>query len=141
MSFATESRERSRPVLPLAAMVDVLFLLLIFFMTASLYREAEAQMAVDLPQAESPRPVQRVDQVIVNITADNRVYLQGLEVAPPDLPARFQALHEDAGIRALVVRGDTKSEYGLAVFVMDLAQRAGIEDVSLATIKPASEIE
>ena len=53
MSFATQTRERSAPVLPLAGMVDVLFLLLIFFMTASVFRDAELAVEVALPDSQS----------------------------------------------------------------------------------------
>ncbi len=142
MSFASESRERSRPVLPLAAMVDVLFLLLIFFMTASVFREAEAQIEIDVPEAATAQPADtRTDQITVNITADNRVYLGEREVAIDRLVGEMQRLVDEAQIKAVVVRGDKGSDWGLGVKVMDLAQQAGIEEVSAATVRPAEELE
>ncbi len=142
MSFASETRERSRPVLPLAAMVDVLFLLLIFFMTASVFREAEAQIDIDLPEAATAAdPGVAADQVTVNIDASNRVYLGEREVSLDALPGELARLAEEAGIRAVVVRGDEGCDWGLGVKVMDLAQQAGLEEVSAATVRPAEELE
>ena len=76
MSFAAQVRERSRPVLPLAPMVDVLFLLLIFFMTASVFREQELQIDVALPTAEMAQPpATTATQITISLTADDRIYL------------------------------------------------------------------
>jgi len=142
MSFAAESRERSRPVLPLAAMVDVLFLLLIFFMTASVFREAEAQIDIDVPEAQTAQPADtRTDQVTVNIKADNRVYL-GERVVPVErLADELARLVDEAGVKAVVIRGDTGSAYGVFVKVTDQAKLAGIDDISVAALRPAEELE
>lgn len=142
MSFASETRERVRPVLPLAAMVDVLFLLLIFFMTASVFREAEAQIQVQLPEAGTgTAAVSRTDQITVNIQADNSVYLGEREVAIDDLAGELARLVTEAQVRSVVVRGDAESNVGVFVKVMDLAQQAGVEEVSAATVRPIRELE
>jgi len=141
MSFASETRERSRPVLPLAAMVDVLFLLLIFFMTASVFREAEAQLDIDLPEAATAAdPGTAADRVTVNIDASNRVYLGERRVAFEALPGELARLAEEAGIREVVVRGDSGSDWGVGVRVTDLAKQAGL-DASIAANRPAEELE
>lgn len=141
MSFASETRERSRPVLPLAGMVDVLFLLLIFFMTASVFREAEAQIDIDLPEAATAAdPGVAADQVTVNIDASNRVYLGEREVSFEALPGELARLAEEAGIREVVVRGDAGSDWGVGVRVTDLAKQAGL-GASIAANRPAEELE
>lgn len=142
MSFAAESRERSRPVLPLAAMVDVLFLLLIFFMTASVFREAEAQIDIDVPEAQTAQPAEtRTDQITVNIKADNRVYLGEREVTLDRLADELARLVEEAGVTGVVIRGDTGSAYGVFVQVTDQAKLAGIDEISVAALRPAEELE
>ena len=138
MSFATQSRERSAPVLPLAGMVDVLFLLLIFFMTASVFRDAELAMDVSLPTAEtSTSAVGPGNQIVITVSQDNRVYLGEREVAIDELPSVLQQLVAVAPNDAVAVRADQGSNTGVAVRVMDLAQQAGLTSVSIATIRPA----
>ena len=142
MSFASESRERTRPTLPLAAMVDVLFLLLVFFMTASVFRERETQIDINLPTAETaetqkPGPT----RIVVSIDENNEIYLGERKVLITDLPDTLKKLAADFPDEELVVRGDQESSFGLAVRIMDEAKQAGISNVSVATIKSVEEIE
>ena len=132
MSFVAESRQRSRPVLPLAGMVDVLFLLLIFFMTASVFRDQELQIQVELPAAETaevPAP-DPATQIIVTVTEDGQVFLGQRPIALDQLPDMFHELAEQFPHEALIVRGDQSSRLGIAVQVMDLANMPGMPDMS-----------
>jgi biopolymer transport protein ExbD len=138
MSFATTTRERSAPVLPLAGMVDVLFLLLIFFMTASVFRDQELSMDVSLPTSETASAeAGPATQIVISIGEDDRVYLGEREVPMDNLFGILRDLQEVAPNDSVVVRGDQVSNLGTAVQVMDLAQQAGLTNVSIATIRPA----
>ena len=134
MGFTSESRERSRPVLPLAAMVDVLFLLLIFFMTASVFREQE------LPAADTAAPGQEGGtQVVISLTEDGRVFLGAREMTEQELSLTLAQLAQQYPDEAVVIRGDQLSKYGQAVHLMDLAKDAGFTNVTLATVKAVNE--
>ena len=138
MSFASQSRERSAPVLPLAGMVDVLFLLLIFFMTASVFRDSELSMDVSLPTSETAEAaVGPANQIIISVGQDNTVYLGERAVPIDQLLAVLNQLVAVAPNDSVVVRADQNSNTGVAVRVMDLAQQAGLTQVSISTIRPA----
>ena len=140
MSFATQTRERSAPVLPLAGMVDVLFLLLIFFMTASVFRDSEMSMDVSLPTSETAASaVGPANQIIITIGPDDTVYLGERPVPIENLLGVLQQLVEIAPNDAVVVRSDENSTAGTMVRVMDLAQQAGLTETSIATIRPAED--
>lgn len=140
MGFTSESRERSRPVLPLAAMVDVLFLLLIFFMTASVFREQELQIDVALPAADTAAPgEQGGTQVVISLTEDGRVFLGARELTEQELALTLAQLAQQYPDEAVVIRGDQLSKYGQAVHLMDLAKDAGFTNVTLATVKAVDE--
>lgn len=142
MSFSAQARERSRPVLPLAPMVDVLFLLLIFFMTASVFREQELQIDVALPTAEMAQPpATTATQITISLTADDRIYLGPRELTLAALRRTLAELVRDFPDEVVVVRGDQASSFGLAVKVMDAAQLAGVTNVSVATVKPTEELD
>ena len=137
MSFASTTRERSAPVLPLAGMVDVLFLLLIFFMTASVFRDSELSMDVNLPTSETASAgVGPAQQIIITVGADNTVYLGERAVPIDGLLDVLLQLVEVAPNDSVVVRADQDSNTGVAVRVMDLAQQAGLTQVSISTIRP-----
>lgn len=138
MSFASTTRERSAPVLPLAGMVDVLFLLLIFFMTASVFRDSELSMDVNLPTSETAQSaVGPAQQIIITVGEDNTVYLGERAVPMDRLLDVLLQLVEVAPNDSVVVRADQNSNTGVAVRVMDLAQQAGLTQVSISTIRPA----
>lgn len=140
MSFATQSRERAAPVLPLAGMVDVLFLLLIFFMTASVFRDAEMSMDVSLPTAETASAaVGPAQQIIITVNNENNVFLGERQVPIDNLRDILLDLVAVAPNDSVVVRADQDSNTGIAVRVMDLAQQAGLTQVSISTIRPAEE--
>ncbi|MEM9419812.1 MAG: biopolymer transporter ExbD [Planctomycetota bacterium] len=138
MSFATQTRERSAPVLPLAGMVDVLFLLLIFFMTASVFRDAELSMDVSLPTSETASAaVGPQDQVIITVSEDNQLFLGERQISAEELPELLTQLKNVTAIDSLVVRADQQADWGLGVWIMDIAQQVGLENVQAATIRPA----
>lgn len=132
MSFTAESRERTRPVLPLAAMVDVLFLLLIFFMTVSTFREQELHIPVNLAAAETAEPGTATGvSIVITITDDDRIYLGQRELALNELERELVRLAEQLPGDALAIRGDDGVDWGLGMRVVDLARKAGFTDLDL----------
>lgn len=142
MSFASESRERARPILPLSAMVDVLFLLLIFFMTASVFREAETQIPIELPVSEQGEAGgASATRIRISFDEAGRVFLGEHETTLPELRDTLEQLAEAYPGETVEVRGDQRGDYGLAVRLMDIARAAGLTDIRLATVKPRAEVE
>jgi len=138
MSFASETRERTKPAVPLAAMVDVMFLLLIFFMTASVYRETERQIDVSLPATETDTSTQGKAPIIITITGDGAIFIGEGQYTLGRLYDTLKDLAGQIEGESVVIRGDQNSNLGLTVQVLDICRSAGINDVSLATSKPAS---
>ncbi len=136
MSFTGESRERTRPILPLAGMVDVLFLLLIFFMTASVFREAELELPVSLTPGESAEtPVDAASQVIVTVTDDDRVFFGARETTLAELRGLIEEVLAVSPRETLVVRADVESRTGTVGRILDLAELAGVVDTRFAMIR------
>ena len=142
MGFAAESRERAKPVVPLAGMVDILFLLLIFFMTASTLRDQELQMQVALPGSENSQLTANLDAMQTSITVDkfNNIFLGQRQVTMAELREVLTQLAKDYPNETLVIRGDREASYGMAIEIIDLAQALGITDVRAAEVKKASAV-
>ena len=141
MSFTAETRERTRPALPLAAMLDVLFLLLIFFMTASVFRQQELQVDVQLPTAETAQPGRGVaDQIIITLQEDRSIYLGPRELSLPELREALTDLAASNPDQTVVIRGDQRSHLGLAVELLDIAQQAGFTEAEFAAVKSADDL-
>jgi len=142
MGFVAESRERTRPALPLSAMLDVMFLLLIFFMTASAFREQEYTIDVSVPPTESaPARGGVASPVVVTITPQGELFLGEQGHTFQSLRATLTEIGREFPNQQVLVRGDQASQLGLAVRAMDTAYAAGLTDVRLAVSKPASDLE
>jgi len=142
MSFTSETRERSRPVLPLAGMVDILFLLLVFFITASTLREQEAAIPLDLTPAESAQAEAAAGtHTIISIkpeaAAEGKVHWgQGPAIPLEALRTKLNQLMEISPNETIVIRGDQAANYGMFIRVLDLTKQTGVKDVRVAAAKP-----
>lgn len=135
MSFAGESRQRTAPVLPMAAMVDMLFLLLIFFLYQAAQRDQEREMPIQLQSATSARDAAAITPIVITVDDENRIYIGPRQYTVDSLKSALQALANQLPGESVVVRGDKTADLGTAVQVMDLARSVGLNNVVLATAK------
>ena len=140
MSFGA-TIERRRAAVPLAPMLDILFLLIIFFVTTSSFHAEEQRMEVDLPKALTARPAEAVPtQVVINVKADGQI-LVGPQVYQPDaLLGMLRELLADYPNEQVIIRGDRDTRHHRIMKVMDVAQLAGVQKVHIAVVKPAAEL-
>jgi biopolymer transport protein ExbD len=124
-------RARISPTLDLTPMVDVVFLLIIFFMVSTTFITLETGLPVDLPQATTAEG-QPEGLPTVTIDAQRRIYLAGAEVAEEELEGLLRSVLADAEVETVVLRADQSVPHGLTVRVMDAIKRAGAARVAIA---------
>lgn len=129
---STRRRVPAAAGLDLTPMVDVVFLLIIFFMVSTTFITLETGLPVDLPQAQSAQ-AQPSDLPTVTVTRDERVFLAGAEVSVDDLVVLVQEALERTGTGTVVLRADESVPHGFVVEVMDLIKRAGAQRIAIAT--------
>ena len=118
-------------------MIDVVFLLLIFFLLSSHLARQETQLALPLPAADSgsERPDDERPRVTVNVLADGTLLVAGRAVTADDLTARLrERVAEHGGDLEVRVRGDRAVEYRFVEPVMLACVRVGIWNVSYAVV-------
>jgi biopolymer transport protein ExbD len=113
-------------------MVDVVFLLIIFFMVSTTFISTESGLPVDLPQAQTAQ-AQPSDLPTVTITADGALFVAGAPVGLEDLVAVLQQAIEQSAQGTVVLRADEGVPHGLVVEVMDRIRLAGAERIAIAT--------
>lgn len=133
MSFTAGTRRRTESALPLAAMVDILFLLLIFFMTINAYREHDQRIDVSLPTTETGNIDASPTQIIVSVTDRNEIFIGETQYTPDELQQTLTRLAAQFPDESVVIRGDRASRLETSVTVMDIAYAASLKNVYIAT--------
>ena len=124
------SRDQGESEVNLTPMLDVVFIMLIFFIvTASFVKEAGID--VTRPPAATAERKER-GNILVAITADDQIWVDRRMVDPRALRANLERLHAENPQGSVVIQADTESKNGLLVLVMDSARLAGIDNVALA---------
>lgn len=125
-------RQREEMELNIAPLIDMMFILLIFFVvTASFVREAGVE--VHRPHAQTAEP--KKPNVVVAVTADDRVFVEGREVDPRALRGIVERLKGEIPDLRVVIAADRESSTGLVIEVLDQLRLAGVKDVSLSAVR------
>jgi biopolymer transport protein ExbD len=129
----TRRRDRGRasPILDLTPMVDVVFLLIIFFMVSTTFITLENGLPVDLPQASSAA-AQPEGLPTVTLDADERIFLGGEALDEAQLVPALQALLAERNAGTVILRADQRVAHGTTVRIMDAIRRAGATRVAIA---------
>lgn len=114
----------------LTPMIDVIFIMLIFFIVTSTFVK-EAGIEVNKPGAASAERKERAS-ILVAIDASDQVWIDGRQVDIRAVRANIERMHAENPEGGVVIQADQDSTNKSLVKVMDAARLAGIEDVSLA---------
>ncbi|MBA2667711.1 MAG: biopolymer transporter ExbD [Trueperaceae bacterium] len=112
-------------------MVDVVFLLIIFFMVSTTFISLETGLPVDLPQAQTAEATP-TEWPTVTVSRDEQIFVGGAAVGLDTLPALLADLIEASGQSAVVLRADGTVPHSLVVRVMDLIKQSGATRIAIA---------
>jgi biopolymer transport protein ExbD len=129
VKFLKKSEEDYSINLP--SMTDIIFLLLIFFMVATVLKDSTRRLDVQLPEARSGQ-VTEVRQLTIEMAADGGLSLNGDLVTQEQLEQQLQPTGETQGQRSVVIKADKRLAYGKVIEVMGLCQAARIADIAVA---------
>ena len=133
MKFKSNSRSRA-PQLALTSMLDVIFLLLCFFVTASVFSQWENEISIKLPSAEtSDEPDRLPGEIVLNVAKDGSVVVNGKLLALGDLQDRLARVAKAFPGQPVIIRADKELAYDRLVKVIDTCRAADVWNFSLAT--------
>jgi len=136
MGFASETRGRSQPVIPMAGMIDILFLLLVFVVSTYSLRAQETQISVDLSVMENGEvPSGQALVIYITLTKDDRIYLGQREIEPDALLDELSGLFDFSPNQPVVVRSDGDVSVRREHWAMAQATKAGLTDVRIASVE------
>lgn len=121
--------------LSLTPLIDVVFLLLIFFLVTSEFEEEERKLNIVLPTATSAVPMTgKPREIVIDVDADGQVYLRGTPTDLSELESLLAAaVAKNPTNQSAIIRADRSSSFQPVVSVMDVCNRTGISDYSVTT--------
>ena len=129
MRFRKINEEEIR--LGIAPLIDIIFLLLIFFMVTSHFDVASG-VRIRLPKVDKKFFNQEEDKITLVINKSGGIYLKGKRVEMKILRKRLKNLVKDKDLVHLILQADKDVKHGRVVQVMDLAKSAGVHSIIIA---------
>ena len=135
MNFRSRNAPQ-HPGIQLAPLVDVLLLLLIFFLLTWNAARNENELDVKVPKASAAKEkAAPIGDVVVNVKADGNVVVNRRTLNPAELTEMLKSLVQLYPEQAVVIRGDESGAYKNVVGVLNVCSEAGVTNVAFATAK------
>lgn len=124
----------------LAPMIDIVFLLLIFFIVTWQFSRAELDLKVSVPSSSDSKEQESRSfrEIIINVREDGSTFVNGELVDEEGLFSNLSAITRVDRDQPIRVRGDANTDFQYVVEVMDICTRAGVWNISFATQRSAS---
>ncbi len=132
------SRQPPPIAMQLAPMIDILLLLLSFFIISWQFSRTETELNVSVPTAEEgAEPERQRGEIIINVLPDGVLRVEGSTVNLNQLHEKLSQIARRYENQPVRIRGDGTVAYQRIVEVIDTCQKAGIWNISFATQRPA----
>lgn len=133
MNFEASNQSKA-PAFALTSMLDVIFLLLCFFVTVSVFSQWESEISIKLPNAKTADEPERLPgEIIVNLDPTGLVKVNGAPMQLDDLKDRLTRLSQFYSGQPVIIRADKEVRYEDLVKVIDTCRAGNVWNFSLAT--------
>ncbi len=124
-------KKEEEPILGITPLIDIVFLLLIFFMLTSHFHVASG-VPIRLPKVAQSAYDNKSREIILAIDRDGHIFLKGEKTDLKELGPKLQDLVENGERAQLILQADKEVQHGRVVQLMDLAKSAGISSIVIA---------
>jgi biopolymer transport protein ExbD len=124
--------------LQLLPLIDVVFLLLIFFLMGTTFIELLDKLDIELPPSKVASRQERRNNLL-EMSATGEIYLNGARVSMQELEESLERIAEGKGSKTVVIKADRRVTHGDVVQVMGLCQKAKLLDIAIAALLEVTE--
>jgi biopolymer transport protein ExbD len=137
MKFAV--RKRRAPSIIIVSLVDILTILLIFFVVSTTFKKDQPEVQINLPESKtsSSKPAE-LEHAIVSVDAEDALKLDGKAIGVDELQAAIENLPPGRK-STLVLKADEKASFGIIIKVMDALKLAGVTNLPAFTESAGQE--
>lgn len=134
--LATQDKEGSVPVIPLAPLIDIIFITLIFFMTLSIFYQLENEISISVPKAEEATEVVRSPgEIIINVDREGKIIVNQRHLTQEELKRMLMRISSLYPNQPVIIRADKKTHHEDVIRILDSCAAANIWNIAFATLK------
>ena len=140
MKFRHKFYEDSDTI-PMAPLIDIVFLTLIFFMVTTVYATLESEVDIQLPTADTAQQGERAQgEIFINLRKDGTIIVNERIMSLDLLQQTLDRVAAYFPGGAVIIRGDSAAHLGVAIDILDCCRKADIQNVAFAAL-PVEEKE
>ena len=125
-------REEDNFAMEMTPLIDVVFLLIIFFMVSTVFVDFSRRMDINLPSSKSSIIDEKPKTLEIEMSKDKKIFLAGKPITVLGLEQALRKLDVKGRKQTAIIKADKLLPYGEVIQVMGLLQKAGIPDISVA---------
>lgn len=133
MKFYT--RKRRQPSVVILSLIDILAILLIFFIVTTTFRKTQPQLQINLPDSKTAElaPAEQTEPLLLQVKGEKEIMLDGAAISVEELSAKLTALRERSPERPIAMQADREAPFGTIVAVLDALKDAGVKNIPAFT--------
>jgi biopolymer transport protein ExbD len=139
MQFYT--RTRRSPFINIVSLIDILAILLIFFIVTTNFRKPQPQLQINLPDSKSAEASASSEKepAVLRVKSEKEITLDDKPVTIENLTATLQKIRETQPSRGIAMQADREAPFGTVVKILDSLKAAGLRDVPTFTQPESSK--
>ena len=131
MKFAV--RKRRAPSIIIVSLVDILTILLIFFVVSTTFKKDQPEVQINLPESKTATSAPaELEHALLTVSENDEIKLDGKTIAVEDLESAVRNLSETRRT-SIALQADKKASFGIIVKVMDALKLAGVKNLPAFT--------
>jgi biopolymer transport protein ExbD len=133
MKIRKKSRDFDEGVINTSSLVDIMFILIIFFLVTMTFNEAEHDIAVNLPETDSSLS-SSTKAIIINVREDGSYYLGSKRTTLAGIQRELQSLLERNPQQKILIRGDRRALHGNVAAAIATCKACGVRDANIGYV-------
>lgn len=118
----------------LTPLIDVVFLLLVFFLVSTTFAKDEVEMDLELPEATSGDPSSDGHLLVISVAENGELRVDGRAVSEEALRQKLSAAAQRNNKQEVLIRGDTRVHFGRVAQAFDACLAASLKRISVAAL-------
>jgi biopolymer transport protein ExbD len=129
------SRKRRAPSIIIVSLIDILAILLIFFIVTTTFQRSQPQLQINLPESKTAEqaPAEKDDPAVLRIKSAEQITLDEKPVSLETLAEALKSLRAQAPSRPIAMQADREAPFGVVVTALDALRDAGIKNIPAFT--------